>query len=105
MTLENRYQASLIKKLTEMGCFVLKNDADYLPGVPDLTVFYKDRWACLEVKKSKSASARPNQSYYVELLDSMSYAAFIYPENEDEILDELQHALGIGRRARVSFRE
>ena len=105
MTLENQYQASLIKKLTAMGCKVFKNDPNYIQGVPDLMVLYGPRWAALEVKKSKSANHRPNQDHYIGVLNSLSYAAFVYPENEEEILDELQQALGIGRRARISFSE
>lgn len=92
--LESKYQARLIDKLEGMfpGCFILKNDSAYLQGVPDLLVLYRDRWAMLEVKASEDAPARPNQPYYVELLNSMSFAAFIYPSNETEILRGLQQA-------------
>ena len=93
--LENKFQAELIRELKEMfpGCIVLKNDAEYMQGIPDLTIFYNDRWATLECKKSKSASKQPNQEYYVDKMDSMSFSRFIYPENKEEILDELQSAL------------
>ena len=92
--LESAYQARLIRKLEGMfpGCFILKNDSAYLQGVPDLIILYKARWAMLEVKKNKHAPAQPNQQYYVELLNSMSFAAFIYPSNETEILRGLQQA-------------
>lgn len=68
---------------------VLKNDPTYLQGVPDLTVFCGNKWAALEVKKSKNASHRPNQNYYVDKMNRMSYATFVYPENEKEVLAEL----------------
>ena len=71
------------------GCMVLKNDPTYLQGVPDLTVFCGNKWAALEVKKSKNASHRPNQNYYVDKMNRMSYATFVYPENEKEVLAEL----------------
>lgn len=91
---ENAFQAALIKDLKTLfpGCVVLKNDPNYIQGFPDLTILYKDRWAVLECKKSLSASKRPNQEYYVDMLEEMSYASFICPENREEVLDELQQA-------------
>lgn len=91
---ESQFQAQLITKLKKIfpGCVVLKNDPNYIQGFPDLTVFYKNRWACLEVKKDACASRQPNQEYYVRYLDNMSFARFVYPENEKEVLDELQQA-------------
>lgn len=93
---ERKYQASLIKKLKRLfpGCLVLKNDPTYMQGIPDLLILYNDRWAALEVKASKSAKHRPNQNHYVEHMDDMSFAAFIYPENEEQVLDEVQRAFG-----------
>lgn len=90
--LENKFQANLIKKLKDKfpGCMVLKNDSSYLQGVPDLTVFYKNKWAVLEAKKSANAKHRPNQDYYVDKMNEMSFARFIYPENEAEVLKDLE---------------
>lgn len=90
--LESKFQAKLIKEIKERfpGCVVLKNDSSYLQGVPDLSVFYKDRWAMLEVKQSAKASHRPNQSYYVDKMNEMSFSRFVFPENKDEVLDELE---------------
>lgn len=92
---ESQFQARLIKKLGKMlpGCIILKNDPNYIQGIPDLIILYKDKWAALEVKRGMYASVRPNQAHYVRTMHAMSYAAFIYPENESEILDELQRSL------------
>ena len=67
----------------------MKNDANYIQGIPDLTILYKDSWATLECKKNKSASHRPNQDYYVKHMSEMSYSAFVYPENEEQVLKDL----------------
>lgn len=88
---ENKFQADLKKELKSRfpGCIVTKLDSADIQGIPDLLVLYKDKWAALEVKKSATASHRPNQDYYVEKMDNMSFSKFIYPENKEEVLDEL----------------
>ena len=93
--LERDFQARLIKELKQIfkGCIVMKNDSSYIQGIPDLLILYRDKWAALEVKKSATAHHQPNQEYYVELMDEMSYASFIYPENKEEVLYELQQTL------------
>lgn len=93
--LESLFQRLLIDELEEMfpGCVILKNDSSYRPGVPDLVVLYNDRWAMLECKKNSTSRSRPNQPYYVDVLNDMSFAAFIYPENKEEVLRDLQQAL------------
>ena len=92
---ESQFQAQLIKKLNKMlpGIIVLKNDPNSIQGIPDLILLYKNRWAALEVKRGATASVRPNQAHYVRTMYAMSYAAFIYPENESEILNEVQQSL------------
>ncbi|WP_458459962.1 hypothetical protein [Pseudobutyrivibrio sp.] len=93
--LERDFQSRLIRELKDIfkGCIIMKNDSSYIQGIPDLLILYKDKWAALEVKKSATASHRPNQEYYVELMDEMSFASFIYPENKEEVLYELQQTL------------
>lgn len=88
---ESKFQANLKKELKEMfpGCIVTKLDSGDIQGIPDLLVLYKNKWATLENKKSASASRQPNQEYYVEKMDEMSFSRFIYPENKDQVLDEL----------------
>lgn len=102
--LESHFQAQLIRKLRRIfkGCIILKNDTDYLQGAPDLLILYNDRWAMLEVKPRRNAFEQPNQAYYIDLFNGMSFAAFIYPENEDEVLDALERSFKLGRATRVS---
>ena len=91
---ESRFQARLIKDIKNRfpGCIVLKNDPEYLQGFPDLTILYGEHWAVLECKAYNSASHQPNQDYYISKADGMSFGKFISPENEKEVLDELQSA-------------
>jgi hypothetical protein len=96
---ESKYQYDLIKKIYDClpGCLIIKNDPSKIQGIPDLLVLYEDRWAMLEVKRSINEDAQPNQEHYVKTLNQMSFAAFIYPENEEEVLDALQSAFGLKR--------
>lgn len=95
MAKENKFQSNLIKEIKTIfpNCIVLKNDPNYIQGIPDLLIVNENKWAALECKKDKDAPARPNQPYYVEKMNSMSYASFIYPENKEEVMNELQSAL------------
>lgn len=93
--LEREFQSKLIKKIKALfpGCIVLKNDPNYIQGFPDLLILYNEKWAALECKASAHATTRPNQEYYVNVLSKMSYSSFIFPENEEEVLNELQQTL------------
>ncbi len=101
--LENEFQGKLIKELKERfpGCMVLKNDPNYIQGIPDLMVLHKNKWAALECKKEEDANKQPNQPYYISKMNEMSYASFIYPENKEKVLDELQQAFKPRGTARV----
>jgi hypothetical protein len=103
--LESTYQSGLIGRIHERfpGSFILKNDEQYLQGIEDLTVLFPGGfWALLEVKPRANAPHRPNQDYYIELHDSMCFARFIYPENEEAVLNELEAQLQHHWQARVS---
>lgn len=93
---ENKFKTKLISELETMfpGCMVIHLDATEIQGIPDLLVLYKDKWAALEGKKSKKENVQPNQPYYVNKMDSMSFSRFIYPENKEEVLHELQRSFG-----------
>ena len=88
--LERGFQDNLKKELEKLfpGCMIFK--MEQVQGIPDLLVLYKNKWASLENKKSANAKKQPNQEYYVKLMDNMSFSRFIYPENKDDILNELQ---------------
>lgn len=94
--LENTFKQKLVRQLKEMfpGCIITHLDPNEIQGIPDLLILYKDKWAVLEGKKSEDAPHRPNQPYYVEKMNDMSFAAFIYPENKEEVLHALQQAFG-----------
>ena len=68
---------------------VLKNDPSSIQGIPDITVFGENCWATLECKRSKDASIRPNQEYYVDKMNRMCFSSFIYPENKDEVVENM----------------
>ena len=55
MAKESAFQKGLINDLKKRfpGCMVLKNDPNYIQGIPDLLVLYEGRWAALECKKAK----------------------------------------------------
>lgn len=97
MRKESEFQKKVINRLKDQfpGCMVLKNDPTYIQGVPDLTVLHNDKWATLEVKKERTAKHRPNQDHYVNKMNTMSYSSFIYPENEEEVFDELERAFKV----------
>lgn len=104
MTKESVFQAQLIKDIKQLfpGSVVLKNDANYLQGFPDLLVLYEGKWAALECKRTSSAHHQPNQDYYIQKLKGMSYASFICPENRDEVINELQQTFRPNRSTRIS---
>ena len=91
--LENEFQSKLIKEIKHRfpGCIVLKNDPTYIQGIPDLIILHNDKWGALECKKNSKASKRPNQEYYIGIMNQISFARFIYPENKNEVLYDLEH--------------
>ena len=90
--LESKFQKELIDEIKREypGCIILKNDPDYIQGFPDWTILWKDKWAVLEAKRAKNSIKQPNQEHYVEKLDGMSFSRFVYPENKEEVLNELR---------------
>ena len=87
--LESGFQDSLIKQIKKIlpGSMVFK--MDQIQGLPDLLILYKNKWASLECKRTATAKRQPNQEYYVNLMNEMSFSRFINPQNKDDILDEL----------------
>ena len=93
--LENKFKTNLIKEIEERlpGAMIFHLDPTERQGIPDLLVLYKDRWGALEGKKEKNAHHQPNQDYYNDLMNSMSFSRFIYPENKEEVLYDLERSL------------
>jgi len=89
--LESKFQKELMDEIKELypGCVCIKNDSGYIQGFPDWTVLYGDKWAVLEAKREEKASKQPNQDYYVDTLNGMSFSRFVYPENKEEVLRDL----------------
>ena len=58
-------------------------------------------WAMLEFKKDEDANHQPNQDYYVDKLNRMCYAAFVSPENEEMVFNEMEELFKLGRNACV----
>ena len=98
---ESNFQSNLIKEIKDRfeGCMVLKNDSSYIQGIPDLLILHNGNWAALECKKSANAHHQPNQDYYIQKMNEMSYAAFISPENKEEVLDAIQQSFEFERTA------
>lgn len=90
--LERTFQHKLVKELEKRfpGCVVLKQDSRQ--GIPDLVIFYGAHWAMLECKESATAHRQPNQDHYVQTFGSMSFCRFVYPENVEEVLNDLERA-------------
>lgn len=90
--LESKFQKELIDEVKERypGCVALKNDSSYIQGFPDWTILYENKWAVLEVKKERGAHKQPNQEYYVNKLNEMGgFSRFVFPENKDEVLEDM----------------
>ncbi len=107
---ESKYQHDLIEKIMDRfpGSYVLKNDPSYKQGIPDLTVLWEDKWATLECKKSKEDYDKdftPNQHFYVARMNRMSFSSFIFPENEEEVLNAMEQSFkGSSKRKSRSVR-
>lgn len=89
---ESQFQAKLISTIRTKwpSSIVLKNDPNYKQGIPDLLILYNNKWAALECKQDAHATHQPNQDYYVEYMNNMAFAKYIYPENQPEVLSALE---------------
>lgn len=96
---ESKFERDTVKEIQELlpGCHVMKNDANATQGIPDRLILHGNKWAMLEFKRSADAPKQPNQEHYISHFGEMSFASLIYPENKEEVLHDLQHALGTGR--------
>lgn len=97
--LENKFKTQLIKNIKDRfkGCMVVHLDPTEIQGIPDLLVLHHNKWAALEGKKNARASKRPNQQYYVDKMNGMGFAEFIYPENANQVLDDMERYFERGK--------
>lgn len=88
---ESKIQKELMDEIKALypGCMIMKNDSSYIQGIPDWIILYKDKWATIEAKAAEDAEHQPNQDYYVDKMNNMSFSRFAYPENKDEVLRDL----------------
>lgn len=105
--LESKFQSMLKEDIESRlpECVIVKLDSGYMQGIPDLLILWRDRWAILEVKRKKPTKAsdfEPNQEWYIERFNNMSFSACIYPENAEEVLDALQRSFQSRRTTRFS---
>lgn len=102
---EAKFQSNLVRELKKRfpGCIVTKLDSGHIQGIPDLLLLWGTRWAALECKRNRRAHHQPNQEYYVNRMNEMSFARFIFPENKEEVLDELEQAFRGRGNARASL--
>lgn len=78
-------------------CKLIKQDPNTsFQGVPDYIFLCGKNWAALETKAKPKSERQPNQEYYVQQMNNMSFAAFANPDNWQEVLDGLQEAFGAG---------
>lgn len=98
--LESKFQKDFLDEARKRypGCIALKNDSSYIQGFPDWTLLYEDKWAVLEMKKERGARKQPNQDYYVDKLNKMSFSRFVFPENRDEVFEDLDTFFKCKRR-------
>lgn len=93
---ESAFQLKLIKEIESIipGSIVLKGNSAFIQGFPDLVVLLPNgKWCCLECKKSEDAQHQPNQDYYIDFLNDGGYASFIFPNNKEDILNDIQRSL------------
>jgi hypothetical protein len=105
--LESEFQAGLKKEvgLILPGSYMFKLDSSEWQGIPDQLILWEDRWAILELKRSANSPFQPNQEWYIDQFNKMSYSSVCYPENKEAVLHEIQQAFGTGRTSRNAKRK
>lgn len=90
--IEKRLQSEIAKWLRSKGCYVIKHQAGMsVPtGCPDLSFYKEGFYGFIEVKSSKTARFQPLQKETIAKLDNWSWCKMVYPENWQEIKEELE---------------
>ena len=90
---ESEFKTKLYKEIRERfpGTEVLPNDANYIQGIPDATVYCPNgRYLMIESKRATASSRRPNQEYYINESSLSDNAMFAHPENKEEVFSEIE---------------
>lgn len=105
--LERDFQPELKKEIRARfpGCYIFKLDSSEFQGIPDLLILWGSQWAILEVKRSRIADYQPNQEWYIDQFNQMSFSSVIFPENKEAVLDDLQQTFRARRSSRYDQRE
>ena len=93
MKKESDFKSDLYKEIRKCcpGSEVIPNDANYLQGFPDATVYLPNgKYILLEGKKTSTSAKQPNQDYYVNHSPLSPNAMFVHPENKKEVLEEIE---------------
>lgn len=90
---ESQFQLQLKKEIKERLPNAIIKKMEGSQGFPDLLILNGNKWAALECKVSGNAHHQPNQDHYISKMNSMSYASFIFPENKEEVLNEVYKTL------------
>lgn len=81
--MEKRLQREIIQYLQRKGCYVLKNDATYRQGVPDLSFWHPDLLGgMIEVKAHDNSPFQPLQLKTIQKLQDLGvFVCVISSEN------------------------
>jgi len=92
--LESAFKKNFI---TELNVRLAPIDLEYIHtrshnrSFPDLLILGPgSTWAALEFKAAEEADHQPNQAWYINRLNHWAYATFMYPENREEVLGDLE---------------
>ena len=97
--LESKFKSQFLSEFKRLypECVIIEPNANSQQGLPDTLILVGERWAALEFKRSSTASRRPNQEYFIKLFGTMSYSAFVCPENKEEVFHALQSTFQLRR--------
>lgn len=92
---EADFQKKVIAWLKKQGCLVLKyeQNATTRAGVADVFFCKEGFYGFIETKKAKNSPLRPGQKEFIEKMDEWSYGRICYPENFEQIKEELLQIL------------
>lgn len=101
---ETFFERKLVEEIKDLypGAIILKTDPSYINGFPDRLTLLGNTWFAFETKKGINSRHRPNQDYYISLLNNMSYARFVFPENREDFLNEILATFRSSRSSRLS---